>query len=269
MRSLPPCQPFGCSKPRPAENFTAAAAELSITQAAVSYQVGLLEKRLGVLLFHRQGKRVVLSDVGRQLAGKLSGAFTVMEAAFDAIRKDDAALLTISTTVTFANAWFAWKLGSFQMANPKLGVRLHADDAPVDFARDEADLAVRFGAGQWPGLSSELLLKESCTPARNLAFRRRSRRLNRRFLRAIICAILGAPQRRWLGESFVAIGERPRIWRLKPGKDVPAVLMPSRQAWAWAASGMASASLHRDGAVLPGAGLVLFRSRACSTKQLP
>jgi LysR family glycine cleavage system transcriptional activator len=146
------------------ENFTAAAAELSITQAAVSYQVNLLEKRLGVLLFHRQGKRVALSDVGRRLAGKLTGAFSVMESAFDAIRKDDAAMLTISTTVTFANAWFAWRLGSFQMANPNLGVRLHADDAPVDFARDEADLAVRFGAGAWPGLTAELLLKEFCTP---------------------------------------------------------------------------------------------------------
>jgi len=89
------------------ENFTAAAAELSVTQAAVSYQISLLEKRLGVLLFHRQGKRVLLSDVGRQLAGKITGAFAVMESAFDALRKDDAAMLTISTTVTFANAWFA------------------------------------------------------------------------------------------------------------------------------------------------------------------
>jgi LysR family glycine cleavage system transcriptional activator len=146
------------------ENFTAAAVELSVTQAAVSYQVNLLEKRLGVLLFHRQGKRVALSSAGRQLAGKLSGALAIMEAAFDAIRHDDAAMLTISTTVTFANAWFAWRLGSFQMGNPGLGVRLHADDALVDFARDEADLAVRSGPGEWPGVLSEFLFKVSYTP---------------------------------------------------------------------------------------------------------
>jgi LysR family transcriptional regulator, glycine cleavage system transcriptional activator len=152
------------------ENFTTAAVELSVTQAAVSYQVNLLEKRLGVLLFHRQGKRVALSDVGRRLAGKLSGAFAVMEAAFDIVRMDDAAMLTISTTVTFANAWFAWRLGSFQMANPNLGVRLHADDMPVDFARDEADLAVRSGSGEWPGLASELLFKLSVTPMCSPAF---------------------------------------------------------------------------------------------------
>lgn len=152
------------------ENFTAAAAELAITQAAVSYQVNLLEKRLGVLLFHRQGKRVALSDTGRRLAGKLTGAFAVMEAAFDVIRTDNAAVLSISTTVTFANAWFAWRLGSFQMANPGLGVRLHADDAMVDFARDDVDVAVRSGAGHWPGVASELLFKISYTPVCSPAF---------------------------------------------------------------------------------------------------
>lgn len=165
MRSLPPLSAVRVFEAAARhENFTAAAAELSVTQAAVSYQVNLLEKRLGVLLFHREGKRVALSDVGKRLAEKLSGAFAVMEAAFDAIRTDDAAMLTISTTNTFANEWFAWRLGSFQMANRNLGVRLHADDAPVDFSRDGVDLAVRFGAGKWPGLSSESLLKEVCTP---------------------------------------------------------------------------------------------------------
>jgi len=171
MRSLPPLSAVRVFEAAARhENFTAAAAELSVTQAAVSYQVNLLEKRLGVLLFHREGKRVALSDVGKRLAEKLSGAFAVMEAAFDAIRTDDAAMLTISTTNTFANEWFAWRLGSFQMANRNLGVRLHADDAPVDFSRDGVDLAVRFGAGKWPGLSSESLLKEVCTPMCSPAF---------------------------------------------------------------------------------------------------
>src|ERR1700677_1283105 len=106
MRSLPPLSAVRVFEAAARhENFTAAAVELSITQAAVSYQINLLEKRLGVLLFHRQGKRVALSDVGRRLAGKLSGAFSIMEAAFDVIRTNDAAVLTISTTVTFANAW--------------------------------------------------------------------------------------------------------------------------------------------------------------------
>jgi LysR family glycine cleavage system transcriptional activator len=171
MRSLPPLAAVRVFEAAARhENFTAAAAELAVTQAAVSYQINLLEKRLGVLLFHRQGKRVALSDAGRRLAGKLSIAFAEMEAAFDALRTDDAAMLTISTTVTFANAWFAWRLGSFQMTSPSLGVRLHADDAVADLARDVADLAVRSGAGRWPGLSSELLLKVAYTPMCSPAF---------------------------------------------------------------------------------------------------
>jgi LysR family glycine cleavage system transcriptional activator len=171
MRSLPPLAAVRVFEAAARhENFTAAAVELAITQAAVSYQVKLLEKRLGLLLFHRQGKRVALSDAGRRLAGKLTGAFAEMEAAFDALRTDDAAMLTISTTVTFANAWFAWRLGSFQMTNPNLGVRLHADDAVVDFAREGADLAVRAGSGRWPGLSSEFLFNVSFTPVCSPAF---------------------------------------------------------------------------------------------------
>ncbi len=146
------------------ENFTAAAAELAMTQAAVSYQVNLLEKRLGVLLFHREGKRVALSDAGRRLAGSLSGAFETMDAAFAALRGDDASLLTVSTTVVFANAWFAWRMGSFQMAHPHLAVRLNALDVMADFARDEVDVAVRSGDGNWPGLVCELLFEADVTP---------------------------------------------------------------------------------------------------------
>lgn len=165
MRSLPPLSAVRVFEAAARhENFTAAAAELAMTQAAVSYQVKLLETRLGLPLFVREGRRVMLSDAGQRLADKLSGAFDTMEAAFGALRSDDETLLTISTTMTFANAWFAWRLGSFQMANPKMGVRLHASDAVVDFARDDVDIAVRCGLGGWSGLVSELLFESDLTP---------------------------------------------------------------------------------------------------------
>jgi LysR family glycine cleavage system transcriptional activator len=165
MRSLPPLAAVRVFEAAARhENFTAAAGELAMTQAAVSYQVNQLEKRLGVLLFNREGKRVVLSDVGRRLAGKLSSAFDAMDAAFIALRGDDQAMLTISTTNTFANAWFAWRLGSFQMGHPEMGVRLYATDAIVDFARDEVDIAVRLGKGGWPGVVSELLFEADVSP---------------------------------------------------------------------------------------------------------
>lgn len=171
MRSLPPLAAVRVFESAARhENFTAAAAELTMTQAAVSYQVAALEKRLGVLLFNREGKRVTLSDVGRRLAASLTGAFDTMDAAFAALRNDDEATLTVSTTVVFANAWFAWNLGSFQAANPAVAVRLNAIDALVDFSRGDVDVAVRVGVGGWNGVTSEFLFEADVTPMCSPAF---------------------------------------------------------------------------------------------------
>jgi LysR family glycine cleavage system transcriptional activator len=171
MRSLPPLAAVRVFEAAARhENFTAAAAELAMTQAAVSYQVAALEKRLGVLLFTREGKRVALSDAGRRLAAPLTGAFDSMDAAFAVLRNDDEATLTVSTTVVFANAWFAWNLGSFQAANPAVAVRLNAIDALVDFSRGDVDVAVRVGVGGWSGVTSEFLFESDVTPMCSPAF---------------------------------------------------------------------------------------------------
>src|SRR3954468_4373275 len=106
------------------ENFTAAANELGMTQAAVSYQVKLLEERLRAPLFRRGKRRVVLTDAGRKAAPQITRAFDAMDAAFGAIRADDAAVLTVSTSNTFANTWLAWRLGRFQLKHPGTGGRL-------------------------------------------------------------------------------------------------------------------------------------------------
>ncbi len=152
------------------ENFTAAAAELAMTQAAVSYQVKVLEERLGVALFHRERRRVVLSEAGRRVAAKLAQAFDMMDEAFANLRADDETLLTVSTSHTFASAWLAWRLGSFQLANPAMGVRLLTSNAVVDFARDDVDVAVRSGDGVWPGVIAEPLFHVDFTPMCSPAF---------------------------------------------------------------------------------------------------
>jgi LysR family glycine cleavage system transcriptional activator len=171
MRSLPPLSAVRVFEAAARhENFTAAAAELAMTQAAVSYQVNLLEKRLGVLLFNREGKRVALSEPGRRLSAQLSGAFDAMDAAFASLRNDDDATLTVSTTVVFANAWFAWRLGAFHMANPRVAVRMIAVDSLSDFSRGDADVAVRTGEGNWPGLTAEHLFDADVTPMCSPAF---------------------------------------------------------------------------------------------------
>jgi LysR family glycine cleavage system transcriptional activator len=146
------------------ENFTSAAAELGMTQAAVSYQIKLLEERLGAPLFRREKRRVVLTDAGRRAAPQITRAFDAIDSAFGAIRAEDAGLLAVSTTNTFANTWLAWRLGSFQMANPEMAVRLLTDETVSDFASGEADVAIRSGLGGWDGLAAELIVPIDFTP---------------------------------------------------------------------------------------------------------
>jgi LysR family transcriptional regulator, glycine cleavage system transcriptional activator len=146
------------------ENFTAAAAELGMTQAAVSYQIKLLEERLGLALFRRDKRRVVLTEAGRRIVPAITRAFDAIDGAFASLRVEDAALLTISTSNTFASAWLAWRLGGFQMAHPEMAVRLLASEALVDFAVDDVDVAVRAGLGGWEGLAQERLMEVDFTP---------------------------------------------------------------------------------------------------------
>jgi LysR family glycine cleavage system transcriptional activator len=145
-------------------NFTAAANELGMTQAAVSYQVKLLEERLGLALFRRDGRGVKLTPAGEQAAPQIARAFDAMDAAFGRLRSESEAMLTISTTQTFANTWLAWRIGGFQMANPGMAVRLSTGDETTDFAREDVDVGIRAGVGPWPGLERHLLFRIDFTP---------------------------------------------------------------------------------------------------------
>lgn len=155
------------------ENFTLAAAELGMTQAAVSYQVRLLEERLGVPLFLRSKRRVSLTDAGRRVAAPVTAALDGIAEAFSGLVDDDEAVLSISTAQTFASTWLAPRLGGFQLERPELAVRVSTNDAMVDFARDETDLAIRTGAGPWPGLRHHFLFHLHFTPICTPEFRDR------------------------------------------------------------------------------------------------
>ena len=85
------------------ESFTAAAAELGLTQAAVSYQIRQLEERLGVALFRREKRRVTLTDPGRRAAAASTRALDDLDAAFAELRGEDEGTLTLSAPTTFAN----------------------------------------------------------------------------------------------------------------------------------------------------------------------
>jgi len=145
-------------------SFTRAADELGMTQAAVSYQIKLLEERIGTPLFLRFPRKVALSEAGRRLAPRTTEAFELLRAAFAETRVDAQGMLVISSVPTFATHWLAQRLGSFQLAHPSLAVRLDATGKVIDFAHEEIDIAIRSGRGDWPGLAAHLVLNAEFTP---------------------------------------------------------------------------------------------------------
>jgi LysR family glycine cleavage system transcriptional activator len=174
MRHLPPLAAVKAFEAAARhENFTLAAAELGMTQAAVSYQIRLLEERLGVPLFLRSKRRVTLSDAGRRVAPLVSDAFDRIAEGFSDLLDEDESVLSVSTAQTFASNWLAARLGAFQIERPELAVRLQTSNSMVDFARDDADLAIRTGEGPWPGLRQHFLFHHHFTPMCTPAFRDR------------------------------------------------------------------------------------------------
>ncbi|RYY24693.1 MAG: transcriptional regulator GcvA [Sphingomonadales bacterium] len=171
MRRLPPLSAVRVFEAAARHgNFTRAAEELGMTQAAVSYQVKLLEERLGAPLFRREGRGVVLTDAGTRAAPQISSAFDAIDKAFEQVRAEEEGLLVISTSNTFANAWLAWRLGTFQMAHPGMAVRLDTTDDLADLEGGAFDCAIRSGRGGWPGLAAEKLMEVNFTPMVSPAF---------------------------------------------------------------------------------------------------
>lgn len=160
-------------------SFTKAAGELGMTQAAVSYQVKLLEDRVGTPLFLRQPRRVVLSDAGKRLAPAVAEAFQRLNAAFATLRETDENVLSVTAINTFCTNWLVPRLGTFQMAHPNIAVRLDASSRLVDFAQDEVDLGIRSGKGEWLGLKAHLLFPVDLAPVCSPEFLKRIGRIKK------------------------------------------------------------------------------------------
>lgn len=147
-------------------SFTKAAEELHVTAAAVSHQIHALEQDLGVPLFRRLNRAIELTPSGRVLVPGLSAAFAGIHSAVGRLRAhNDTGTLTVSTAPSFAAKWLVLRLHRFQERHPEIDVRLSATDDLVDLAQGEFDLAIRFGAGTYPGLTTELLLRNEVFPA--------------------------------------------------------------------------------------------------------
>jgi len=145
-------------------SFTRAAAELGMTQAAVSYQIKVLEERLGAPLFLRQPRALQLTEAGQWLAPRTSEAFDLLREAYSRFGEREQATLTVNTMHTFAAQWLSPRLGKFQLQHPKIAVRMETTQRLVDFSREEVDVVVRSGKGKWDGLTSLKLVDVRFTP---------------------------------------------------------------------------------------------------------
>lgn len=146
-------------------SFTRAAEELAMTQAAVSYQIKVLEERVGQPLFIRKPRQVELTETGRALAISSTEAFRILAESYEQARTGGQGTLSISTIPTFAANWFALHLGSFHVAHPSIAVRLETANRMVDFAQENIDIGIRTGGkGVWPGLVSHRLFMADFTP---------------------------------------------------------------------------------------------------------
>ncbi len=146
-------------------SFTRAAEELNVTQAAVSHQIKGLEERLGIALFRRLNRALVLTEAGQRLYPATRDAFDRLAEAVEGLRaRTTTGPLTVSVLPSFAAKWLVPRLSRFQERYPDIDLRIAALERLVDLARDDVDVAIRFGAGNWPGVRADLLLKNYLTP---------------------------------------------------------------------------------------------------------
>lgn len=145
-------------------SFTRAGDELGMTQAAVSYQVKLLEDRVGMPLFRRGPRGATLTRDGARLAERTGEALEILRQAFAEARHQRDDVLVISALATFAAHALAPRLGHFQIAHPEITTRVEVDHRLADLMNGEATVAIRAGLGRWEGLRADFLLRSHYVP---------------------------------------------------------------------------------------------------------
>ncbi len=146
-------------------SFAKAADELHVTPAAVSHQIKALEAHLGTKLFRRLNKAVLLTDAAQIILPGIREGFDSLAQTMEKLTGHDAAnMLAVTVTPSFGARWLVPRLERFRTRYPEITVRFDATERLVDFARDPVDMGVRYGAGQYPGLESRLLIREEVFP---------------------------------------------------------------------------------------------------------
>jgi LysR family glycine cleavage system transcriptional activator len=151
--------------------FTAAASELNVTQSAVSHQIQYLEAFWGMRLFER-GKSLRLTAAGDALAPIIRQFLVSLDATLTDLRlRRERTPLRISLTQSFASRWLLPRLPDFEASHPDLQLCIdETTDRLIDFGPKDADVAIRYGTGQYGGLHTEQLLREYLFPVASPSF---------------------------------------------------------------------------------------------------
>lgn len=145
-------------------SFAKAAEELNLSQSAVSHAVRTLEERLGEILFDRSRSAVVLTQAGATLASRVRLSLSLLNEAFETISEPQRMRLVVSVLGSVAEKLIIPRLPAFFALHPDIEIELHASRRLADLKNHEADVAVRFGQGQWPGLTGVELAKDKVFP---------------------------------------------------------------------------------------------------------
>ena len=146
-------------------SFTKAGEELFLTQSAVSRQMKELEDQLGVALFHRRHRALLLTDAGKQFYASAAQVLTTMRAATDRLRSQAGKKsLSVTTTHSFAALWLIPRLAGFTRTHPTVDVRISADTRVQDLDRDGLDIAIRHGPAALAGTNAIRLMGERVFP---------------------------------------------------------------------------------------------------------
>lgn len=166
MRPLPPLNALRAFEAAARHlSLSKAAQELHVTPAAISHQVKGLEEYLGVKLFKRMNRALLLTDAGQACLPGLREGFDRLAEAVEAVHaRDESQPLTVSVAPSFGAKWLVPRLYRFSRANPGIDVRIDASMRVVDLLREDVDVAVRYGPGNYPGMRVDLLMAETVAP---------------------------------------------------------------------------------------------------------
>jgi len=181
-RKLPPLNSMKCFEAAGRLlSFTDAAKELNVTQAAISHQIKKIEEYLGVPLFIRSPRKITLTEQGKILLPNIVEVFDKLSIAVESVNQEQqfSNMVNVRLAPSFAAKWLSPRLKYFWSKYPEIDLSLYHAHPPVDFEREDVDLAVTYGRGKWTNVISEPLLSLDFFPVCSPAFMKNDKPLKK------------------------------------------------------------------------------------------